>query len=216
LEKSSSVGILQKTGFSFRHYLDKISKLDLQNIAQKIGAKWTEKSATIPLFGKPHRISKRGIFDPYGEEPSHSIKVVLCQYLLLHPASHPEDDTWVSYKDFKDAAPLVTFHANNEMAIASTFEGKLKALKKACSGIGGYDYPVEMSYDLHVIFKALPKVPMLLLFNDSDDEFPAQCLLLFERRAGQYLDRECLAILGGLLTGYLPAWRPVNGLSGKR
>jgi dienelactone hydrolase len=52
-------------------------------------------------------------------------------------------------------------------------------------------------------FDALPKIPILLLFNDADDEFPAQCLLLFERRAEKYLDMECLAILGWLLAGYL-------------
>jgi hypothetical protein len=42
----------------------------------------------------------------------------------------------------------------------------------------------------------LPRVPLLLLFNDADDEFPAACSVLFERRAAGYLDMECLAMLG--------------------
>ena len=49
----------------------------------------------------------------------------------------------------------------------------------------------------------LPKVPVLLLFNDADDEFPADCKVLFERRAEHYLDMECLAILGNILADYL-------------
>jgi hypothetical protein len=36
----------------------------------------------------------------------------------------------------------------------------------------------------------------LLLFNDKDDEFPAQCSVLFERRAQKFLDMECLAMVG--------------------
>jgi hypothetical protein len=52
-------------------------------------------------------------------------------------------------------------------------------------------------------FNALPRVPVLLLFNDADDEFPAHCSLLFEGRAEKYLDAECLAILGMLLSVYL-------------
>jgi hypothetical protein len=48
-------------------------------------------------------------------------------------------------------------------------------------------------------------VPVLLLFNDSDDEFPAQCLVLFERRTEKYLDMECVAMVGMLLYEYLKA-----------
>jgi hypothetical protein len=39
----------------------------------------------------------------------------------------------------------------------------------------------------------------LILFNDADEEFPAQCMVLFERRAENYLDMECLAMVGMLL-----------------
>jgi hypothetical protein len=52
-------------------------------------------------------------------------------------------------------------------------------------------------------FNALPKIPVLMLFNDTDDEFPAQCAVLFERRAEKYLDMECLAMVGMLLFEYL-------------
>ena len=48
--------------------------------------------------------------------------------------------------------------------------------------------------------EALPRVPILLIFNDRDDDFPAQCSLLFEGRAGKYLDMECLAIAGWALS----------------
>ena len=59
-------------------------------------------------------------------------------------------------------------------------------------------------------FKALPKIPVLLLFNDADNEFAAQCMVLFERRAENYLDMECLAMVGMVLFEYLkpPADRP--------
>jgi Domain of unknown function (DUF3786) len=43
-------------------------------------------------------------------------------------------------------------------------------------------------------------VPILLVFNDRDEDFPAHCSLLFERRAEKYLDMECLAMLGWALS----------------
>jgi hypothetical protein len=189
--------IFEKT---YQDYLAQVNKLDLQDVAQKTAAQWDGKSVTVQLFGIPYCISGDGIIDPSGNEPVYSIKVVLCQYLLLHPSNHSEDGAWVSYKDFKDAAPLAnSFHVKSEMGIANNFAGRLNSLKEACSAIGGYDDSEELNYDLHVKFEALPRVPIRLLFNDADDEFPAQCLLLFERRAEQYLDMECLAILGWLL-----------------
>ena len=188
--------IFEKT---YQDYLAQVNKLDLQDVAQKTAAQWDGKRVTVPLFGIPYCISGSGITDPSGNEPGYSIKVVLCQYLLLHPSNHSEDDEWVSYKDFMDAAPLKSFHVKNEMDIANNFEGRLNALKEACSGIGGYDHSEELNYDLRIKFDALPRIPILLLFNDVDDEFPAQSLLLFEKRAKHYLDMECLAILGWLL-----------------
>ena len=42
-------------------------------------------------------------------------------------------------------------------------------------------------------------MPLLLLFNDADEDFPPACSVLFERRAEHYLDKECLAMLGMML-----------------
>ncbi len=189
--------VFEKT---YQDYLAKINGQDLETIARKTDTEWTGDSVIVPLFGRPYRVSGKGILDPSGKKPQYSTNVVLCQYLLLHPSNHSEDDNWVSYKDFRDAAPLAhTFQVNTEMSITRTFTGKRKALEEACLNLGGYAHSSEWDYDLHMKFDALPRVPMLLLFNDADDEFPAQSLLLFEERAAYYLDMECLAILGWLL-----------------
>lgn len=185
---------------NYKDYLVQVNELDLKAVAKKTNTEWTGQSVVVPLFGIPYEISSSGIRDSSGTEPIYSIKIVLCQYLLQYPSKHPQDDTWTSYKDFRDAAPLVNwFHVNTEMEISGKFDGKLKALETACRNIGGKNYGSELNYDLHIKFDALPQVPMLLLFNDADDEFPAQSLLLFEKRAKHYLDMECLAILGHLL-----------------
>ena len=42
-------------------------------------------------------------------------------------------------------------------------------------------------------------MPFLLLFNDADEEFPAQATILFQKNAASYLDMECLAMIGGSL-----------------
>jgi hypothetical protein len=59
------------------------------------------------------------------------------------------------------------------------------------------------TYKIYRQFDPLPKVPLLMLFNDTDEDFPAHCSILFKRNAEAYLDAECLAILGMLLSLYL-------------
>lgn len=65
--------------------------------------------------------------------------------------------------------------------------------------LGGYPPQMPVTYDVALQFDALPKVPVLLLVNDRDAEFPARCSVLFERHAESYLDAECLAITGRYL-----------------
>ena len=131
----------------YRDYLQQISSLDFPSLADKIGTATEEDAIIIPLFGKPHKISSRGIADQSGNEPVHSVKVALCKYLLLFPSFIPKGDDWVSYKDFKDTAPFVGgFQNNSERVIAGNFTGRLQALQDACLALGGSRPNIDWNY----------------------------------------------------------------------
>ena len=46
-------------------------------------------------------------------------------------------------------------------------------------------------------------IPIIILYNDADEEFSAKCSVLFESRAEKYLDAECLAMIGWQLFSHL-------------
>jgi len=122
------------------------------------------------------------------------------------PESEPKEDDWVSFKDFKDAAPLIhAFATTVTNPISKMFSGQPSALERASKKIGGYPPTETFSYDVCIKFDVLPKIPLLLLFNDKDEEFAAQCSVLFEKRAEKYLDMECVAMVGMLLYEFLKA-----------
>lgn len=198
---SGESSIFEKT---YRDYLARVAELDLGSMQETLGIKVDGDEAIVPFFGQPYRVSANGIFSSTGKESEFSVSVVLCKYLLMCPEFTPKGHNWVSYKDFKDAAPFAGAFVNAaERPIAENFANGLEELKEACKSLGGRVPDMDLSYDLSVCFDPLPRVPMLMLFNDADDEFPAQCWLLFERRAERYLDMECVAILGMLLSEYL-------------
>jgi hypothetical protein len=185
---------------TYAKYLAQIAKLDFKKIADQLGAEMAGDELIIPFFGKPHRISAAGISGPSGSRPNFSVCVILFKYLLLCPDHDPVEKDWVSFRDFKDSAPFAGAFVNyTEAPLAKYFSGRLKDLEAACRGIHGHPPAATFSYDLCMQFNALPKIPVLLLFNDADKEFAAQCMVLFERRTENYLDMECLAMVGMLL-----------------
>lgn len=191
-------------GQTYEAYLSQIAKLDLNSIADTLGIEVDGDDVIIPFFGKPYRVSTRAITGPSGKQPHLSICVILCKYLLMCPLIEPLGGNWMAFKDFKDAAPLIQAFSNTvTRPIAETFSGRVSELEASGKKMGGYTPDEEFSYDLCIQFDALPKVPLLLLFNDQDDEFPAQCGVLFEKRTEKFIDMECLAMVGVLFFEYL-------------
>ena len=189
---------------SYEKYLAQLKEISFKSIASNIGGIVEEDVIAIPLLGKNYSISFNGITDPSGNKPIYDICVVLSKYLLLCPDVTPKEDEWVSFRDFKDSGPLTNYFNNDvERSITSYFKGRLAGLKKASKSISGHQPNLDVNYDLAMQFDALPKIPVILLFNDADEEFSAKCSVLFERRAEKYLDAECLAMLGWQLFNHL-------------
>jgi hypothetical protein len=200
-----SAAVFEKT---LRDYLAQVKKMPavvLDAAVSILGIRQNDGDLVIPFFQKQYRLTHNGVFDPSGRKAGFSISVVLCRYIIM--GCHPPvagGEEWVSYRDFPDAAPFAgAFDVNTQQAIARNFSGRSAALEAAVRRLGGEDPGDRLPYDLAAVIPALPRVPLYLLFNDADDEFPARSRILFKRRAEACLDMECLAILGWLLSDYL-------------
>jgi hypothetical protein len=192
-----SASVFEQTA---RHYLDEIKNLDFTRIEAFLGVKGEEKSVTVPLFGLPYKATSTGILDHQGNLAPFDRAVIIFKYLLLCPKSLPKEAEWITYRNFKDSGPLTKyFEYEVERAIASFFSGKLEALLAATQRLGGVASPLALPYDHAAVWLALPKIPVMLLFNDADETFPAKCTVLFKDSAESYLDCECLAMIGKLL-----------------
>jgi hypothetical protein len=118
---------MNKTTFDkiYDNYLTEIAGLDFESIKDQLGIEVNNDEAVIDFFGSSYRVSPKGIKNPSGQRPSHAISVVLCKYLLLCPENDPAQKDWVSYKDFRDAAPFVGgFINNSQVPIAKKFSGR--------------------------------------------------------------------------------------------
>ncbi len=189
----------------YQNYLEDLAGIDFSTRCATLGVSLEDggKTVVIPHFGSDCRASGDGVVDAQGERPNYGTCVVLLKYLLLCPQRLPVETDWVNYRDLKDSGPLAVYFNDNVVnAISRRYSGRRNVLEAAAALAGGEpvaDYP----YDTAMVFKALPRVPMLLLFNDADEEFPAQATVLFEKRVEQFLDAECLAMLAVALVNRL-------------
>ena len=157
---------------------------------------------SLNLGNNKYFVSNTGIVDEWDNRPDYVSFVILAKYILLCPDQAVTEKEWVSFKDFKKAAAFSNtnyFTSDTERAIEKYFSGRLDELTKACKALNGSPPDMAVAYDLSFEFPILPRISLLLLFNDGDDEFPATCKVLFEKQAEHYLDPESLAMTGACL-----------------
>lgn len=189
---------------TYKKYLSEIATIDFLGKAELLGLTRHGNFLGIPLYDQRYTISEDGISSLSGDDVTPAVRVILSKYLLY--CTHYEstkDDPYKTFRDFRDASPLISyFTANTNKTLESTFAGKLTELRNVCQAIGGVEQE-NPSYDCSMLFYALPRIPVVLNFNDRDELFPASCSVLYRASAEQFLDMECLAMTGTLLSGKL-------------
>lgn len=187
---------------NYQDYCTQIEKVDFESIKDILGIRNHKEGYLIPFFNKEIRILEKGIMTLSNKRPDYMVSVIIAKYILLCPQKPKIIDGWASFKDFKKAANFISasaFSAEAERSITKLFSGRLGDLKNACEESGGVPHEFGISYDLSMMFHALPRISILLLFNDIDEGFPAKCTILFQKHAEYYLDPESLIMVVGSL-----------------
>ena len=151
-------------------------------------------AACIPLFGEKCCVRRDGVYKGAGK--LDTIGSILVVRYLLQAGASPLLHTWQPYRDLKDGAQFSGFIKTNiEDKIAGAFQGKRDALAERLSALGAVRCAEEVQGDIALVVHPLPKVPVLSLFWDRDEEFPASFQFLFDGSASSYLDLEALAAM---------------------
>jgi len=198
---------------TYKHYLQEIRKIDFLAKAEMLGVKASNGALKIPLYNKMYHFRSDGVICADGEEMTPAVQVMICKYILTcQQREIPEKgDALVTYREFKDAGPLISFFTTNtNKTLETSYSGKVDELRKRGMELGGTILDSD-SYDLSLLFHAFPRVPVIVNFNDRDDLFSATCSILYRSSAAHYLDMECLAMTGTLLAGKLIANKKIPG-----
>ena len=183
--------------------VNRLADMDFKNVAMGIGGRLEGDGLNVRLLNISYIITRDGVIGKGGEMPDVAIRILLCHYVLQAGQGEMTGE-WVSYRDFRDAAFFISnFQANVEERLSRHFSGNIGGLKNAADRLGGRPFPEYPGADISYHFQFLPRFPVLLVFYDQDDEFPASAKILFDRSAPLWLDMECLSATGGILADQL-------------
>lgn len=165
----------------------------------------------VPYLGKTCKIHlSDGVIEPSDLSISDNLNIfTLFWYAKEHAALTGE---FCAFRNLKDASPFdAAFEKGNLRAFAETFSGHKEKLEAALQALGGTKLSVgDIGYQINVF----PCIPMQVIFWDADEEFPAQCNLLFDQSATDFIHVESIVTIASEALRHLAksAHLPLRGI----
>ncbi|MCS6908136.1 MAG: DUF3786 domain-containing protein [Anaerolineales bacterium] len=127
----------------------------------------------------------------------------LILYYFLTARPRPLVEKWISFAELPDGRFYNrAFQGYTGRLLGRHFSNQLNRMEEAVRACGGSPYPfANQAY----LFWVLPRVPLLLVYWEGDEDFPANYQILFDASIDSYLPTDACAIAGSMLTRKLIA-----------
>ncbi len=192
------------SGFTRRNeeLRQQIAVNDLHQLAQNSGGVSNLEHNTLELIFWKRSISiafpEIQIIDQNTKEILPDFTQAMILYYLLTADGTPCSGDWISFADLPDGKfyqRAFQGYTGHELArqIGNHLEGFIRVAEEWQA------HKIQFAHAAY-IFQALPRVPLLVVYWQGDDDFPANFQILFDRSAPHYLPTDAYAILGSMLT----------------
>jgi hypothetical protein len=176
-------------------------------LADRTGSDFDGVEFRLHLWGKPVCLALPGFagLDFATRQPLRPDQQLLLLYYFTRADGTVETGQWISFADLPGGRFYnQAFQGYTGHELVKAFGSDRVAFARAASSQDGRPYPLG---DAAFIFHALPRVALLVIFWQGDEDFPASFQILFDSSASHYLPTDACAILGSSLTHRLIAAR---------
>jgi hypothetical protein len=181
-----------------RELFEEISAAGYSASARGIGAIIEDDLLKIEFIGRQITLSRAGFKD----DLDIMDRLLILMY-IRQAGSGTLSGKWTAFRDFKDGLiRSESFLGACEIPLAKMFEHDKEGVIKKLTLAGAEKvkgFSTEHSYVIYV----LPRLPMLVLLWQGDEEFGAECKVLLDSTATVFLDVEALLYLGMALVRHL-------------
>jgi len=174
-------------------------QMDHNELAERFGLRSDENALYIRFCCRDYRIDKASghISDVNSPERKLSFNVLMSIYNLFYysKAGAAVRGEFVPFREVKRASPFApAFEKSLDFGLTKPFSGKAELLKKAGERLEGE--PVNYG-DVGFVVRAFEFMPVMVVFWDEDDEFPAQANMLFDENITDYIHEETVCCIAG-------------------
>jgi hypothetical protein len=152
----------------------------------------------LPYFAGTVRIQVRGMTKGDGSPLNRWEQVFLYNHMAMGGSRAPMG-SWKGLEQIPNTISKVkSMRDSVEAPLIECFRGHSRELLSAGIALGGVDVKEEYpTADVALFFRALPRVPLLMLFWDEDEteRFDARVKLLFDETVVEHLDIESMIFL---------------------
>ncbi len=181
---------------------ERAASMDLADLPPRIGGRLIEGSGRsileLPYFKGHIHISRDSITDADGNDLGRWEQVFIFNHMAQGGSRLPTGQ-WKSLQEFPNTVSKIkTMRSQVEAPLRERFTGRPAELAAAARRIGGTAAAAQNeSADLALYFQPLPRIPVLLLFWDADQEggFEAEVKLAFDETITEHLDIESIMFL---------------------
>ncbi len=170
--------------------------LDPSWIASRSGAVYSfvERSFTLSFFSEDYTVSyAEGEVKRANGSEAGAMEEILILHYLVQADGMANRDEWVAYRDLPGARyHEPAFKADVESPLSRGLAGRLEGLR---AWVRTNARQIDLPGDVAAVWEVLPRVPLLIIFNEADEEFPASARVLFDITAPNYLPTEDLSVL---------------------
>ena len=199
----------------YESLVTRLRTCDFPEVAQRLGLTLRADGAlAVGFLGREYEISHQGV-NPTDDEPvSVNNRSVIAYYALSSGAGEPA----FSYVPLSSlAGTAVIANANTNWMtdrLGKAFSGDYGGFCEAMRRLGGiYDGKLE-SGGYSWLLRALPKIPVQIVYYGRDDDFPCEVQIRFDQNAARFLEFECLAFLQGCLVRAMVMTAQTGGTAG--
>lgn len=155
----------------------------------------------LAVWGRPVRLAYPDFIacNPAGKEAGLGTQGLVLYYFVTADGA-PLAERWISFSELADGRFYnQAFQGYSGGELARHFGNDLAAFAAAAHRLGGEPPGQTWPGDAAFRFQVLPRLPVLVVAWQGDEDFPASYQVLFDAAANHYLPSDVCAITGGML-----------------
>jgi hypothetical protein len=186
---------------NYQGLIKELKGCDFKESAERLGLKAVENGVEATFLGRDFLITEEGVVAKDGLESNPNYRSILIHYVLSKGEGEPGNEFLSLYQlpgVMRSRRPQ-NWKTLLDGPLFEAFGEGHDAFAPAATNLGGSYLGTHQAGGHLWEFQILPKIRMQLVYVEADDEFPMEIRVMFDSRAPEFLEFECLAFLHGCL-----------------